>query len=121
MVITSNCNNMGNTKKVVIHISKFRGGQYLFLFYMRYCFKISLICRKLFKYKRIWLCQKNPKMLKKCMLVSFSYWQLYSIIWQYILTFNCVRKNLYNLLSKIHPIFTYQIDKKLNFNKEESN
>ena len=57
MVITSNCNNMGNTKKVVIHISKFRAGKYLFLFYMRY--------RKFFKYKRIWLCQKKPQNAKK--------------------------------------------------------
>ena len=47
MLITSNYNDMGNGKKKTgIHIPKLRVGQYLFLFDIRYYFKISLTCSK---------------------------------------------------------------------------
>ena len=46
MLITSNYNTMGGAEKTVIHIPKLRVRQYLLLFDIRYCLKISLICSK---------------------------------------------------------------------------
>ena len=46
MLISSNYNDMGNTKKTVIHIPKLRVGQYLLLFDVGYYLKVSLICSK---------------------------------------------------------------------------
>ena len=40
MLRTSNCDNMGNAKKAVIHIPKLRVRQYLFLFDIPYYLKI---------------------------------------------------------------------------------
>ena len=43
MLIISNYDGMDNAKKIVIRIAKFRVGQYLFLFDIRYYWKIPLI------------------------------------------------------------------------------
>ena len=43
MLIISNYDSMDNAKKILIRVVKFRVGQYLFLFDIRYYLKIPLI------------------------------------------------------------------------------